>query len=95
MLYVIGEGQTSPHLFTLNLETFIMIDDILARDIKQAINHIESAKAIIDRIYYSEHLIIYFKKVTISLLTTALDFLLSNLKVISIEYAAKLASKKD
>lgn len=71
------------------------IDDILRSDLKEAIRHIEQAKAVIDKIYYSDHLIMYFRKVTISLLSTALDFALQNLQRILIEYSAKLASTKD
>lgn len=71
------------------------IDDILHKDLKDAHRHLTEVKVILDRIYYSDRLIIFFKKTTISLMSTAVDFLISNMRVITTQYKAKILAKED
>lgn len=72
-----------------------MIDDILSEDLNKCINNIEETQTIINRIYYSEHLIMYFRKPFISLISTALSYILNNLKIAKVNYTAKMNSKDE
>lgn len=70
-----------------------MLDDILSKDLAQAIRNTEKTQNIIKRIYYTENLSIFFRKTSISLIDTALSFILNNLKILQIQYQAQLNLK--
>jgi hypothetical protein len=71
-----------------------MNEDVLGSDIKTAIQYAGNIKKIVDTIYYSEELGTFFNRPFLSMLSTAADFLSSNLKVLFQRYVAYLEKKK-
>jgi len=71
-----------------------MEKDILGDDIAKALKQAENIQSIIDKIYYSDELSLFFRRPFITMVSTAADFIVSNLKIMLVSYKASQEKKE-
>jgi len=70
-----------------------MSEDKLFLDLNEALRQAENIWHLIDKIYYSDDLSIFFKRPFLTMMAAGSNFLVTNLKIMITNYTAKLSKK--
>jgi len=70
-----------------------MEEDKLYHDLVEALKQAEKISSLLDKIYYSDEMTIFFKRPFITMMAAGANFLVTNLKIMIMNYVAKLEKK--
>jgi len=70
-----------------------MPEDKLYLDLLGALKHAEKINHLLDKIYYSDEMTVFFKRPFLTMMAAGANFLVTNLQIMITNYAAKLEKK--
>jgi len=70
-----------------------MENDKLYLDLVEALKQAEKVDTLLDKIYYSDEMTIFFKRPFLTMMAAGAKFLVTNLKIMIMNYVAKVEKK--
>jgi len=70
-----------------------MENDKLYLDLVEALKQAEKVNTLLDKIYYSDEMTIFFKRPFLTMMAAGANFLVTNLKIMIMNYVAKVEKK--